>query len=520
MNGDGILDLVAPNNNAATASILLGDGSGSFAPKVDFATGNAPRSLATGDFNGDGRLDLAVANLGSGTLSILTNNGDGTFGCRERYGAGDHAQSPVITDLDGDRWPDVAVLNHWAYPGTITVWHGSRDGKLVRRETLEIVYANPTNMVAADLNSDGISDLVTTTAGRYVVSIFRGRPEGFAPRQDIDFVGCPFGVTVAQVTGDRHPDLVVTDPCDSAVVVLEGDSDGSFSTVARYPVPGRAEAVAAGDLNRDGRIDLIVVNRLSNSISVLLQDRRGGFPTHVDYEAGEYPSFVVIADVNEDGILDAVVSNLSRTRVGSIFWGTGDGTFLPPVPVQAGRFAESVAIGDLDLDGHPDVVYPDQADNVASIVIGLGAGQFSEPVGIGAGFNPSSIAIGDLDQDGRADLVVANEISQDISVFRNRGPRPSAPPTNRLIGNRPNPFNPGTTISYVVAHPGRVVIRIFDTAGRLVRSLLDQPQIAAPQTAFWDGRLNDEAAAPSGIYFCRITYPGGQEQSRKLALIR
>ncbi len=520
VNGDGFVDIIAPNNNDATVSVLLGNGTGSFAPKMDFATGNAPRSLAVADFNGDGRADVAAANLGSGTLSVLIQNADGTFGCRERYGAGDHAQNAVITNLDGDRWPDVAVLNRWAYPGTITVWHGSRTGELVGREDLELVYASPSSMVAADLNRDGISDLVVTTAGRYVVSIFRGGPGGFAPRQDIDFVGCPFGVTLADLTGDHHSDIAATDPCDSTVVILKGDGEGGFSAVSRYPVLAGAEAVAAGDLNRDGRTDLVVVNRLSNSISVLLQGPHGEFPTREDYGAGEEPTFAVIADVSEDGFPDVVVSNLSRTRAGSIFLGAGDGTLAPPEVLQGDHFAESVAVGDVDLDGHVDIVFPDMAGNTASILWGLGASRFSDPVGIGAGFNPSSVAIGDLDLDRRPDLIVANKISQDISVYRNRGPRPPAPPANSLIGNRPNPFNPGTIISYVVAQPGRILIRIYDTAGRLVRVVQDEVQASGPQTSFWDGRMDSGAAAPSGVYFCRVTFPGGQEQSRKLALVR
>jgi len=91
-NGDGNLDFVVTNENcvlvgggqtiscqAGTVSIFLGNGDGTFQPKVDYSTSSGPASVAVGDFNGDGNLDLAVANLADGTVSIFLGNGDGTF---------------------------------------------------------------------------------------------------------------------------------------------------------------------------------------------------------------------------------------------------------------------------------------------------------------------------------------------------------------------------------------------------------------------------------------------------------
>src|SRR2546426_300976 len=74
-NGDGHPDLAVPNAAQAgpvlpsgTMSILLGNGDGSFQPAVSYSVGDAPNSVAVGDFNGDGKLDLAVANY-FGTVS-------------------------------------------------------------------------------------------------------------------------------------------------------------------------------------------------------------------------------------------------------------------------------------------------------------------------------------------------------------------------------------------------------------------------------------------------------------------
>jgi hypothetical protein len=74
-NGDGMPDLVTANPGSDTVSVLLGNGDGSFAPKIDYALGMYPRSVAVGDFNGDGLPDLAAADSGSGQVSILLNDG-------------------------------------------------------------------------------------------------------------------------------------------------------------------------------------------------------------------------------------------------------------------------------------------------------------------------------------------------------------------------------------------------------------------------------------------------------------
>ena len=78
INGDGKPDLAVANFNSNTASILLnttatGAPTPTFATKVDFPTGNSPRSVSMGDINGDGKPDLAVANFNSNDVSILVN---------------------------------------------------------------------------------------------------------------------------------------------------------------------------------------------------------------------------------------------------------------------------------------------------------------------------------------------------------------------------------------------------------------------------------------------------------------
>ena len=80
-NRDGKPDLATANHDSNNVSILLGNGSGTFAAAVNpIAVGtNGPASVAVGDFNRDGKPDLAMANSVSNNVSILLGNGNGTF---------------------------------------------------------------------------------------------------------------------------------------------------------------------------------------------------------------------------------------------------------------------------------------------------------------------------------------------------------------------------------------------------------------------------------------------------------
>jgi hypothetical protein len=91
-----------------------------------------------------------------------------------------------------------------------------------------------------------------------------------------------------------------------------------------------------------------------------------------------------------------------------------------------------------------------------------------------------------------------------------------------LHQNHPNPFNPTTTIPYDLpaeASPVRVRLRVLDTAGRLVRTLVDEDQTGGSRAVVWDGRDARGGAVSSGVYFC-ILDAGGERRTRKVVLLK
>lgn len=93
---------------------------------------------------------------------------------------------------------------------------------------------------------------------------------------------------------------------------------------------------------------------------------------------------------------------------------------------------------------------------------------------------------------------------------------------NALRQNHPNPFNPMTTIRYSIERAGRVRLAVYDVSGSLVRTLVDGEQSPAPGgfSVVWDGSNNAGAPVASGVYFYRLTAPGGYAAVKKLVLVR
>jgi hypothetical protein len=100
------------DNGNGSVGVLLGNGDGTFASIVNYASGgNSPLSVAVADVNGDGKPDIVVANYNYG-VGILLGNGDGTFRAPLIYSTGGNTPfSVAIADVNGDGKPDLVVVN-------------------------------------------------------------------------------------------------------------------------------------------------------------------------------------------------------------------------------------------------------------------------------------------------------------------------------------------------------------------------------------------------------------------------
>jgi hypothetical protein len=93
------------------------------------------------------------------------------------------------------------------------------------------------------------------------------------------------------------------------------------------------------------------------------------------------------------------------------------------------------------------------------------------------------------------------------------------PLVNGLSQNFPNPFNPMTTIRFSMKEKGRVTLRVYDVAGRLVRTLVDEVRDAGSYREVWDGTNNRGSCVASGVYFYKMN-ARGFEKTRKMVVLK
>ena len=95
---------------------------------------------------------------------------------------------------------------------------------------------------------------------------------------------------------------------------------------------------------------------------------------------------------------------------------------------------------------------------------------------------------------------------------------PDVPMADRLNAPFPNPFNPSTTVSFDLAAPGPVRVRIYDAQGRMIRDLVRAEYPAGHHEVAWDGRNDQGGSMPSGVYFLRFDASGTVATSKMTLL--
>lgn len=469
-NGDGKADLAVANEcpdsncNAGAVSVLLGNGDGTFqAPKTYSSGGSEAYAVAVADVNKDGKADLIVANgcesatqCANGVVGVLLGNGDGTFQSASTYSSGGVvATSVTIADVNRDGNLDLIVGNQClastCASGGVSVLLGNGNGTFQTAQGYATGGLSTVSVAAGYFNHDRKLDLVVAnqcqSSGNCKgnVGVLLGNGEGtFQAAQSYASGGyTAVSVATGDFNGDGKTDLVVANQCESSancnngnVGVLLGNGDGTFATAQSYASGGNSTSgITVSDLDEDGQMDLVLSNQCQlaancgmGSVSVLMGNGDGTFQSAQNYISdGVLAQFVGIGDWNGDMKPDLAVVNQCQsgsicTGTVTVLLGNGDGTFqVPPSYASGGYDADSVAVGDLNRDGKPDLVVANlcQASNCSransgyvSVLLGNGDGTFhpAQEYATG-GFGSSSVAIADLNGDGNADVVVANQCS-------------------------------------------------------------------------------------------------------------
>jgi hypothetical protein len=331
LNGDGRPDVIVGNMGPSDMGIttFLANADGTLQPGTNYGSGGYLTSVAAADFNGDGKMDVLASTAAPGAqLDVFLGNGDGTLQAPLIFG--ETASGPfvdmnrithglVVGDFNGDGRPDAAVLSAQPAP-SITVYLQDSQGGFLAPAIYPLNHEG-WELIAGDLNGDGILDLVVPQAMADSVSVFLGHSDGtFEALADFALGSLfPVSAAIADLNHDGKADLVVTNNDwinGSGIDVALGNGDGTFaapviypaSTLSLPPLQPHPSEIQVTDLDRDGNPDLVYVNSGYSDLGVLFGKGDGTFYDPVEFRVGGYPFGLGLADLNGDGALDAIVS--------------------------------------------------------------------------------------------------------------------------------------------------------------------------------------------------------------------
>jgi FG-GAP-like repeat/Abnormal spindle-like microcephaly-assoc'd, ASPM-SPD-2-Hydin len=186
LNNDGKLDLALTLVSNGVA-ILLGDGSGSFAPPITYTTDNLANGLTTADLRGNGVVDLIATGL---QIDVFLGKGDGTFSTPVDYPISGFPQQVATGDFNGDGKLDIAVTGDAIGPGYLGILFGNGDGIFQSPLLFTDYAAIGAPLVVTDLNGDRIDDVLVAAGSG---SLFLSTPMATVSPSLLNFGSVPTG---------------------------------------------------------------------------------------------------------------------------------------------------------------------------------------------------------------------------------------------------------------------------------------------------------------------------------------
>jgi hypothetical protein len=275
LNGDHLPDVVSASFSDGTLTVFLNNAAkpGKFGAPLTLSSPGASQ-VAIGDMNGDGLPDLVSADF---NVSLFIQTSSGTFASPVSLYSGG-ANWVAVGDLNGDGIPDIALTDA---VGVKLLMHTGAAGSVTYAAPVSVFTqsVNPgiagANLIAiADVNGDGLNDLVITDPGPVgsppAVNILlqdAKNPGTFLAAVSYSLPGnsIPQSITVADVNGDGHTDIVIGGSTAVSVFLQDASSPGVFLAAKNYSVTN-ANEVAVADVNGDGLMDIVVPVGVSHPI--------------------------------------------------------------------------------------------------------------------------------------------------------------------------------------------------------------------------------------------------------------
>ncbi|HEX4955737.1 MAG TPA: FG-GAP-like repeat-containing protein [Thermoanaerobaculia bacterium] len=316
LDHDGWLDLVGVNEVSHDLRVLFNtdDGSGLFHPVFQPVTpiGAEASPNEPADFDNDGEIDAVVVNSSDNNLSVVLGNGDGTFAPHVTYATGSAPHGVAVLDVDGDA--DWDVVNSAYSTNNLRLRLNNGSGVFGAPATFDGGGDGEWPVAAGDMNNDGILDLVAGLANGQDVAVLLGNGNGtFAAPVAVDAGGFTWMLALGDLNGDGNLDVSIANAASNGAILL-GNGSGGLAPVTNYPTGGSMVASDLGDLDGDGDLDWLLSSFGAAKAYLFKNAGDGSFTFHQEFDAPQSGSCTIMLDFDNDSDLDfALFDELADT---------------------------------------------------------------------------------------------------------------------------------------------------------------------------------------------------------------
>jgi hypothetical protein len=414
------------------------------AKKFDIREGLAVQeALTNGDLNGDGKEDLGL--LTNDGVFILLQNAEGELTAPVKYHSASNKLKQInIADVNGDKRSDLVLLTaeHEEFP--VRVRFQKDQGQL--GPELRYHMPVPVAFEPARLEPEGASNFVTVSrqSGRVEVSTFPSRPQ----EEKFPVATYPLPVTekaenrdvvAADVDGDGLLDIVVSDPARAEFLLFRAHKEHSLTSAREFPGLKSMQKLCAGKLDDSDRDTIVALSFEEKMIALSrLESGRLSYPETVAIE-GE-PQTMELADIDGDGELDLVYvakekSDKNSGAQGTKYWlrtvmslGREKAQKGPELELQEIKDKpQDMRAADIDHDGRVDVMIIRSYEPIL-LLRQKSAGKFESELsqnindGLVAKVNPEALSFAHLGPGGKiAALLVQKNFARAIIFNAEKG---------------------------------------------------------------------------------------------------
>jgi Flp pilus assembly secretin CpaC len=409
------------SGSVGNATTLTGLPASTTFPETSIFVGANPSALVANNFTGGALPDLAVVfknlfdpnNPSANTFAILQNQDNGNF-----------AQvTPSPITLSTNETGQVAI------------------GTGVFRNNSTFTTSQPADVVLVNSTSNNISILlgsVDTNTGK-ANGLFTEAPGSpISVGTSTNPTNNPSSVVVADFNGDGFLDLAIANQGDNSISLFQGHGDGTFTEfpgspfklpntgtvletapVAMVSANFRNKTFSTATIASAPEVDLAVVNKTSNSVSILLSsvDPATGNVTLAEapnspFSVGTTPVTIATGDLNADGVPDLAVVNQGDNTVTVLLGSSNlDGTFAQATgsPLATAATPAGVVIANFANGTVPDIAVTNSGSSTVGVYLGLGSGTFATRIELNSPVGPTALIASTLTSSGLPDIALVSQ---------------------------------------------------------------------------------------------------------------